>query len=286
MKSTHLPSLAVVVPAYNEAGQLEQCLENLLEQADELAEIIVVDNNSTDGTLDLAKRYAANDTVIKVLTEKRQGLVATRNHGFLAAKAEIIARIDADTLVQPGWALAIRRHFAKHPSIAAITGDTHYYDAPMDWLTSRASALILDKCNRAAGGFPCLYGPNMAIRTNIAKQLAGESCAGQINEDLDLTIHLFNKDLAMGYEPAMLAYVSSRRLRSTPASYYLYCLNWPRTFWRHGMHFSAVKAWLMATLLCFVVQSLVFLPLRAYDAEVRRFRWRQLVASVDTRIIP
>lgn len=279
-------TLSVVVPVYNEADQLAACLDALLINTRDVVEIIIVDNNSSDGSLEIAQAYADNYSKIRLLEEKSQGLIPTRNRGFLAANGDIIARIDADTRVEPGWALAILEYFGKNPGVAAITGETRYYDLPFERFSAGLSSFIVGNCNRAVSGFASLYGPNMALKANLAKWLSGISCHGSdINEDLDLTIHLTSAGLVTGYVPAMLAYISGRRMKSNPVNFYRYTLNWPRTFLRHKRFFAAGKAFALASLFC-LGQALIFLPARAYDYERPAFSWRYMRGYGEDRIIP
>ncbi len=281
------PTVSVVIPVYNEKNQLGLCLDHLLEQDDELAEIILVDNNSTDGSLELAQHYAENWPLVKVIREKRQGIVPARNRGFLAASGDIIARIDADTRVQPGWAAAIKDYFANHPGVTAITGWTHYYDLPLDNFTGRVSDLIHNEANELAAGSISLYGPNMALRLEIARELAASSCddMGRLNEDMDLTIHLMDQGLEIAFVPEMMVYISGRRIKYSPVNFVPYCLNWPRTYWRH--HYYRAAAWTLALSIFFCfMQALICLPLRAYDHEKLAFSWRQLIEFEGDRIIP
>ena len=100
-------TLSVVVPAYNEQDSLGECLGRLTGQLDSITEIIVVDNNSTDGTRAIADDYARRFPAVTVLHEAQQGLVFARNAGLDAASCDAIARIDSDTRVPPHWARTI-----------------------------------------------------------------------------------------------------------------------------------------------------------------------------------
>lgn len=90
------PAVSVVIPAYNEERYLAACLTSLQKQTLKNFETIVVDNNSTDKTAEIARRFGA-----KVVKELKQGIIPARERGFREAKAEIIARTDADTIVAP-----------------------------------------------------------------------------------------------------------------------------------------------------------------------------------------
>ena len=94
--------LSFVVPAYNEEAYLPACLESILAQTRELGdavEIIVVNNASTDRTREVALRYPG----VRVVDEPRKGLTFARQAGFAASTGELIANVDSDSRLTPGW---------------------------------------------------------------------------------------------------------------------------------------------------------------------------------------
>lgn len=278
-------TLSVVVPVYNEVDQLPHCLDSLLAQSEDILEIIVVDNNSTDGSIELARNYASKYTFIKIVREKKQGLVPARNRGFLESSGDIIARIDADTRVCTGWAVAIKQYFVTRPAIQAISGETRYYDLPFERITAKLSDLIIRKYNRLVAGFESLYGPNMALRSQTAKTLTKSTCSGSINEDVDLTIHLREKNLLNGYSSSMLAYISGRRLKTSPLNFYRWCLNWSRTFFRHKRYLASFLVYSLCLIIC-LTQTIGVIPLRVYYSLKDNHGWRQALRFSDDRIIP
>jgi glycosyltransferase involved in cell wall biosynthesis len=91
--------LSIVIPAYNEEkyiGRTLQAARAVLATVDE-AEIVVVDNESTDTTRKIAEAFGA-----RIVIESKHNIGAVRNTGGLAAKGEIIVFLDADTVVAPG----------------------------------------------------------------------------------------------------------------------------------------------------------------------------------------
>jgi len=111
------PKISVIIPAFNEEKYLPACLESLRKQSFRDFEVIVVDNNSTDRTGEIARNYG-----FKVVEEKRQGMIPARERGFREAKAQIIARTDADTVVTPNWLKVIDESFRKNPFVVGMTG--------------------------------------------------------------------------------------------------------------------------------------------------------------------
>lgn len=95
--------VSVVIPCYNVADYVAEALDSVLAQDYPWLEVIVVDNNSTDGTLAVLRQYEAQfPDKIRVLSEKKQGAPAARNTGWRAARGEWIQFLDADDLLLPG----------------------------------------------------------------------------------------------------------------------------------------------------------------------------------------
>src|SRR4051812_38267647 len=108
-----LPSVAIIIPAYNEEETIGRCLESCIAQSSKADEIIVVNNNSVDDTVKIVKKIQKDhpDQNIRLLHEKTQGITATRNHGFEEAKSEILGRIDADSTISSNWVETVRETF-------------------------------------------------------------------------------------------------------------------------------------------------------------------------------
>jgi glycosyltransferase involved in cell wall biosynthesis len=128
--------LSFVIPAYNEEAYLPGCLESILAQTRELpdlCEIIVVNNASTDRTREVALRYPG----VQVVDEPRKGLTYARQAGFKASKGTLIANVDSDCRLTPGWLKSVLDAFEAQPNLAAFSGPLVYYD-----LTPRQRFLV------------------------------------------------------------------------------------------------------------------------------------------------
>jgi glycosyltransferase involved in cell wall biosynthesis len=93
--------VSVVIPAYNAAATLDETLRSVRSQTHRALEIIVVDDGSVDDTREIAQRHAAVDERVQVVTQANAGLAASRNAGWMRARSELIAFIDADDLWAP-----------------------------------------------------------------------------------------------------------------------------------------------------------------------------------------
>ncbi|HEY3708945.1 MAG TPA: glycosyltransferase family 2 protein [Amycolatopsis sp.] len=117
---------SVVIPAFNEERLIGECLQSLARQ--DFAggyEVIVVDNNCSDDTADIARLYGAT-----VVREDRPGVCAARQSGTAAARGQIVVSSDADTMFDTGWLTRIDRMFRQDPARVAVAGPCRYPDGP------------------------------------------------------------------------------------------------------------------------------------------------------------
>jgi len=180
------PLISVVIPVFNEEKFIGETLRNLLEQDFNNFEIIVVDNNSTDKTVEMAKKFGAI-----VFSEKNQGVVLARQKGFLKAKGKIIASTDADTILPKNWLSKIFGEFKKDENLVAFGGSCYFYSGPI--LVRLVSQhlltlfLIFDKF--FSGGWN-LMGCNMAIRKEVFLKIGGFNTNLKINEESEISSRL------------------------------------------------------------------------------------------------
>jgi GT2 family glycosyltransferase len=116
--------LSIIVPAYNSPRELAECLAALRADAPPDAELIVVDDASTDDTADIAE--ASGACVLRLARNAGPG--AARNHGLARAKGDVVLFVDADVVVAPGAVGRVIRAFADDPGLAALFGS--YDDHP------------------------------------------------------------------------------------------------------------------------------------------------------------
>ena len=119
--------VSFVVPAYNEEALIEACLIAITGEISRTrcrAEIIVVNNGSTDAT----RRIASSIPNVKVIDEPQRGLVQARKAGYFVSKGEFIANIDADTMLPEGWLRTALAEFSDHPDLVALSGPCIHYD--------------------------------------------------------------------------------------------------------------------------------------------------------------
>lgn len=223
---------SVIIPAYNEGQYLGKCLESFTYQTVKPFEIIVVDNNSTDDTVAVSKKFP-----VKVIHEKKQGIAFARNAGFDAAQGDVIARCDADTIVSPDWVERIQEHF-EGEKIDALSGPVRFYDAPQIVSFIMSSKLLFHSL-RFIQGYDTLIGFNMAITKEMWLKVRSKACTDSsiVHEDIDLAIHVAQNGGKTLYDPDLISFSSARRIVKNPSSFFLeYPLMLHHTLRRHNIY--------------------------------------------------
>ncbi len=121
-------NVSIIVVSYNERENIAACLESLLGQSYRAGdyEVLVVDGDSTDGTIPIIESYAKRDRRIRYVREPKRGTAAARNTGVRQARFGLVAFTDADCVVPPEWianlVLAWREATAADNQVAAVGG--------------------------------------------------------------------------------------------------------------------------------------------------------------------
>jgi glycosyltransferase involved in cell wall biosynthesis len=183
------PGVSVVIPVKDDAAALERCLDALAHQTTLPAEVIVVDNGSSDDSGAVAERWGA-----RLLHEREPGIPAAASKGYSAARHAVIARLDADSVPPPGWVAAGLAALAEHPEAAAVTGPGSFYDGPRHGSRLIAAAYLgayFRSIRLAVGAVP-LFGSTFFLRTAVWHEVAWSvhRWGTTLHDDLDLTIHL------------------------------------------------------------------------------------------------
>ncbi|KQQ87774.1 glycosyltransferase family A protein [Massilia sp. Leaf139] len=117
-----MPTLSIIVPAYNAAGFIEDCLDAILPQMGAAHELIVIDDGSRDATADLVEAAAARHPAcaVNLVRQPNGGVSSARNRGLLEARGEYIVFVDADDLLLPGMLAALDAVVGEHhPDVIA-----------------------------------------------------------------------------------------------------------------------------------------------------------------------
>jgi glycosyltransferase involved in cell wall biosynthesis len=241
------PTVSIVIPAYNEEASIRACVVAAIGQTVPAAEIIVVDNRSTDSTGDIVRELQAEYPEVPLIyfqQNDEQGLVPTRNFGLDRAQGTVIGRIDADSVIKPNWVHEVQRAFMDE-RIAAATGPMLYYDMPMQKFGLKADNGVRRFILTLSREYHFLFGSNMAIRRAAWLAIRDHVCRDEVDEmheDIDLSVHLAQQHLTVAYVPTMVSGMSARRLEDSPKEYSYYVRRFERTYARHGLMNPMLRA--------------------------------------------
>ena len=209
------PRISIVIAAFDGAPSAAELLKSIdaAHAATNIPwEVVIVDNNSRDDTLEVLRAHAAKSAAsITVLTERRQGVSAARNTGLRAARGEILAIIDQDCVLARDWVAAVAREFDADPDLAMLGGRLELFnpeDLPISLRVSRERTEVsLDRFNWSA-----IPGCNMAFRRTLMERIGpfdmqlGVGTPGAASEDIDLIYRAVKAGLRAVYSPDVVVY--------------------------------------------------------------------------------
>jgi len=197
------PPISVVICAYNAERTMDACLASLRALRYPNYEVIVVNDGSTDRTLEIAQRYPE----VRIFSQENRGLSAARNLGLEHASGLIVAYTDSDCVVDPDWLTYLAYKFV-HGGFVAVGGPN--LPPPEE---SRTAA-----CVAAAPGGPThvllddevaehIPGCNMAFLKTALQEIGGfDPIHRAAGDDVDLCWRLQNHGHAIGFSPAAMVW--------------------------------------------------------------------------------
>lgn len=223
--------ITVTIQTYNRSAVLAETLESLRPlrcPAGVEYEILVVDNNSTDGTPEVIRKYCGLLAPrLRSVFEPRQGLSHARNRALAEARGEVVSFLDDDVIVDPDWLEAVAGAFQEHG--AAVVGGKSYLifrSHRPAWLSEHYEFFLsrLDYGDQVIVGIERdLYGLNFSVRKDIGLQAGGFDpslgrCGGvslRSGEESDLLRRIRDLRGVIVYEPKAVVghIIPEQRLR-------------------------------------------------------------------------
>jgi glycosyltransferase involved in cell wall biosynthesis len=221
-----VPKISIVLPVRDAADTLPVALDSIRAQTLAAWELVVVDDGSTDETIQIMSTAASADARIRVLSLRRVGIVAALRAGCEAAGGEFIARMDADDLMLPERLQRQAEFLQRHPHIGVVSCRVRYggdpaaqagYAAHVDWINA-----LLTPEEMALRRFvesPVAH-PSVMFRRELLVQHGGYA-AGDFPEDYELWLRWMDAGVSFGKVNTELLVWNDRpaRLSRTEARY-------------------------------------------------------------------
>lgn len=149
-----MAKISIIVPVYNVEKYIDRCLQSLISQTYKDIEIIIINDGSTDNSLQICEKYAQNDKRIKLYSKKNEGLGLTRNYGIDKSNGDYIAFVDSDDFVTENMCESLLEA-AEQYNAEVVYGNVYYYDNGMTkeknkiiettvWQKNEVSDFLLD----------------------------------------------------------------------------------------------------------------------------------------------
>jgi glycosyltransferase involved in cell wall biosynthesis len=220
-------AVSILMPAYNAEATIGAALRSVQRQSDGDWECVVVDDGSTDGTARAIAELALTDTRFRAVSAPHGGIVAALMRGLAACRGRLVARMDADDLMQRHRLERQRTALAEHPEWAGVgcharffprRGMTAGLQSYELWLASIRSAA--DVAREAFVECPIAH-PTLMLRRELLAEVGYRDCGWP--EDYDLVLRLLGSGKNLGMVPERLLHWrdGSGRLSRTSARYCL-----------------------------------------------------------------
>lgn len=220
------PKISVILPFYNAESTLVRAIQSITQQDFRNFELILIDNNSTDSSRELAEKLQETDSRIKVIEESKQGVMFASNKGAEEAKGEYISRMDADDWAYPEK-LALQVEFLdKNPDFGAVAAlvehvshseNTKGFSRYVEW--SNSIQTYEEIYNRRFIESP-IVNPSAMWRRSVGEK-HGLYKAGDFPEDYEMWLRWLDRGVKIMKIPTSLLkwYDSDTRLTRTDKIY-------------------------------------------------------------------
>ena len=197
--------ISAYIPCYNAAEYIEHTIQALLNQTRPPDELLIIDDGSTDRTVEVTSRYP----VRVIRHESNRGLAAGRNTAFANARHELVAAVDADVVVEPQWLESLAEAFSDD-AVAGSGGRLleHYRDSPADcWRAMEMSQDLGEERIEIVSPMPKrLGGFGTILRKDAVERVGGYDLRFRTNfEDVDLGTRLLRAGYKLVFDPRAVA---------------------------------------------------------------------------------
>lgn len=217
--------ISIVIAARNAASTIAAQLDAICAQETALAwEVVIVDDESTDGTRSIVDDYVAKWPNIRLISGRGLGVSAARNTGIKASSAPAIATVDADDVVAQGWLSAMAVALSESPLVAGAL-EIQYLN-PERVLETRGARLTLGP-GSYSGIFQFAHSCNLGVQRRVLDTVGGFDESLTAGEDIEFSYRCWRSGINLAYaESAIVHY----RYRTTL-----------RGLWRQGIAYGRIR---------------------------------------------
>ncbi|TRO54608.1 glycosyltransferase family 2 protein [Candidatus Bathyarchaeota archaeon] len=203
------PRISLIVPAYNEKKTIRSCVESLQALNYPNYEVVVVDDGSTDHTLE----EISHNKGIKIIHQENQGKPKALNNGIKASTSEIIVTVDADTTLDKNALGKIAERFASDGRLGAVAGNVKVNPERklMNAVQSAEYATGINLIRKGQSVLGCVMivpGPIAALKREAVEKV-GCFSDDTFAEDFDITVKILKAGYRVEYEEKSLAYTDA-----------------------------------------------------------------------------
>ena len=228
--------VSVILLTKNSASTVQKSIESIFQQTRQPDEVIVIDGNSRDDTLEIVKKYP-----VKLVTEPGLGFGYARNLGVKNASGDILFFLDSDCYAEPNWVENALPHFDDDPEIVGVTGQTHLWNT--DSPVARFLAYVGGRMNMPSEKKFVKTAPtmNLALRREIIDKVGGFDETLIRCEDTDLTYKVSQRHKIL-YDPSVnIWFKGSPNLRVASRKCIRHFVGVGQLFGKHGLKSSFVR---------------------------------------------
>lgn len=276
------PSVAVVIPAFNEAASIERVIREVLASDYSRLRVVVVDDGSTDQTSEVVRAAFGEDPCVTLIRQENRGKWRAINTAYQFVDSEIVVAVDADALIRPDAVGRLVAHFGD-PAVGAVAGNVKVSNRVN--LLTRLQALeyitaqnIDRRAAEALNAMLVVPGAIGAWRAAAVRE-AGLYSGDTITEDADLTVSVLRQGYRVAFEPQAVSETEApQSLRAFLRQRLRWSYGMMQTAWKHkraaregravGL-FSIPDLWLSGVLLGLLgpIADIVFLAV-LFDLSV------------------
>ncbi|MCK5542564.1 MAG: glycosyltransferase [Desulfobacterales bacterium] len=198
------PIVSVVIPTYNRKNIIVRAIESVLNQTYKNYEIIIVDDGSTDGTVDYIKNNY--NFKIKCISQKNMGASSARNKGISEAKGKYVAFLDSDDEWINSKLTTQVAFLEKNPEIALLCGRTYKSD-DIKKVNSPLTKKIVGNLFNTLYSHSFVSTPTVIVKKDVLDQVGGFDTNYKSAEDFDLWLKI-TKNYQCAFLPGLIAIVN------------------------------------------------------------------------------